>query len=146
MSRRAIFFGDDPNWLYWCSCDSDKAALVNSLSHKVIDIISRDHFKDTECQHVLATKEVITELDAIHSILPTVEFAGKTMYIIYIAIFLMYKRKPINYIHACMLHIGKTSFLLLHDFILVFDVQFYMYRPQLPCCTFGPTMEGMSYR
>ena len=65
-----------PMWVMWCTCNVDRAALVNSLSHRVT---SRSHadLLSTECQHVLCTRNIAEEIGAIHNTTPYVDFDGK---------------------------------------------------------------------
>ncbi len=63
-------------WIMWCTCDADRAALVTSLSHRVTKE-SYDDLLTTECQYILCTRTIVKEMDAIHSITPSVDFNGE---------------------------------------------------------------------
>ena len=74
VSRRAIHSDNEPVWVYWCSCDDSRAVLIDSLSHHVHG--DWGDLQTTECYHIQAAKFIICEMDAVHDISPSLEFAG----------------------------------------------------------------------
>ena len=80
MSRRAVLHNQDPIWVYWCSCDSARAVLIDSLSHHVFG-----ELQTNECIHIQATQFILKEVDAIHGISLTVDFTGEYCTGIYIS-------------------------------------------------------------
>ena len=75
VHRRAVFFNEEAQWIYWCTCDYKRAALVDSFSHRV-----RSAYKDLslpECLHIEATRFIVSEIDAIHELSPAIDFMGE---------------------------------------------------------------------
>lgn len=60
-----------------------RSALIKSLNHEVVD--NSDAVAREECDHIVATKAITSQIDAIHGVFPTIEFRGK-----YFAKFLHY--------------------------------------------------------
>lgn len=74
VSRRAIILEDGLQWVYLCSCNESRAALIASLSHN-----TKSTYADLaagECFHIAAAISIVRSIDAVHGILPINEFAG----------------------------------------------------------------------
>ena len=81
VSSTAAFDGCIPA----CTCDVNRARFVASLN-VFLDSCYEDFSNMqelSECIHVKASISIITQLDAIHSITPTIEFVGMHMIITY---------------------------------------------------------------
>ena len=68
--------------MYWCSCNTSRAELLDSLTTH-LDIQSSE-LESTfpECLHIKAVKYICTEVDAIHDISPEQEFSGQLIVMI----------------------------------------------------------------
>ena len=74
VSRRAIILDDGLQWVFCCSCNESRAALIASLSHN-----TKSSYVDLsagECLHIAAAIQIVEKIDAVHGISPVDEFAG----------------------------------------------------------------------
>ena len=79
------FQHSDIRWVYSCTCDVNRARFVESLN-VFIDSCYEDFSNMqelSECIHVKASISIVTQLDAVHSITPSIEFVGMHMIITY---------------------------------------------------------------
>ena len=75
VSRRAIILEDGLQWIFLCSCNESRAALIASLSHSAKATYAE--LSAGECLHIAATISIVQSIDAVHGISPISEFAGK---------------------------------------------------------------------
>jgi len=76
VSRCAKSFGEKLYYVFWCSCDPKRAQLVDCLP-----TVNTESFQTFEqqlppCQHIMAARIVLEEVDSINDISPSLEFAG----------------------------------------------------------------------
>ena len=76
VSRCAKSFGEQLEYVFWCSCDPKRAQLVDCLP-----TVNTESFQTFEqqlppCQHIMAARIVLEEVDSINDISPSLEFAG----------------------------------------------------------------------
>ena len=67
VSRRAVYQDDGTQWVFWCSCDEFRAALVCSLGHH----ITKENYADLcsgECLHIAAARPIVEKIDTVHEI------------------------------------------------------------------------------
>ena len=62
--------------MYWCSCNSERAELVDSICAFTDVSFSEFEKQLIPCIHIMAMKAILVEIDATHDVLPSVEFHG----------------------------------------------------------------------
>ena len=81
MFRCAKIFINAIEWVYCCSCDDRRRALVSSLN-PTLDISSeRFHRLHSKCVHGKVMKSLIAT-DSVNNILSEYDFAGKNCVLI----------------------------------------------------------------
>lgn len=81
VSRCAKSFAGEVEWVYWCSCDSTRGELVDCLgSHVEVSIQELENRLNT-CLHINAMKIILSEIDAVHDISPSLQFQGRKRYL-----------------------------------------------------------------
>ena len=64
--------------VFWCSCDSQRAQLVDclpSVNSECFETLEQ-HFPP--CMHIIAAKIVLEQVDCINDISPSIDFAVHT--------------------------------------------------------------------
>ena len=83
VSRCAKSFAGEFEWVFWCSCDQARASLVNAIGSHVEMEYSAFHGRFQPCIHIDAVKILLSHVDALNDVSPTVEFAGMSTHCIY---------------------------------------------------------------
>ena len=76
VGRCAKNFAGEVQWVYWCSCDSRRGELVDCLGSYVQTIHQELDEQLPPCLHITAIKTILSEIDAIHDVLPCLQFDG----------------------------------------------------------------------
>lgn len=88
VSRCTKSFGGQLEYVFWCSCDPKRAQLADCLPS-----INTESFQTFEqqlppCHHIMAARIVLEEIDGIHDISPSLEFAGMPCLYFIVQVFL----------------------------------------------------------
>ena len=69
-------FADGKQWLYSCTCNTERLRFFHSLGAK-LDCSFSSFSKDfPNCMHIKAVSELVFEFDALNYITPDLDFAG----------------------------------------------------------------------
>ena len=63
-------------WVYWCSCNNTRAALVDSLSSHITTSFNQFTENCPECIHIQATHNILSTIDGLHMVTPQQDLAG----------------------------------------------------------------------
>ena len=76
VSRCAKSFRGEIESVFWCSCNPQRAQLVDCIPP--VSSESFNSFLDNlpSCMHITAAKVLLEEIDGINGLSPTLEFAG----------------------------------------------------------------------
>lgn len=76
VSRCAKSFSGQIESLFWCSCNPQRAQLVDCLPTVTSECFQSFEQQLPPCFHINAAKIVLEEVDAINDVSPTLEFTG----------------------------------------------------------------------
>ncbi len=76
MTRSGHKFDDGKQWLYSCSCNREKLHFLNSLGAEIRYSYSKFNEEFSNCIHIDAAIHVLTKIDAVHCIMPDMDFEG----------------------------------------------------------------------
>lgn len=80
VSRCGKFFAGEPHWVYWCTCNEMDSRLKDSLSSSSIMEYTDASSLFPKCIHVLAVKQIVESLDAVHGIAVESDLSGKCLH------------------------------------------------------------------
>ena len=88
VTRSGRQFSDGKQWLYSCSCNTERLKFLHSLGTKIDCTFSSFSEDFPRCMHVKAVSDLMVEFDALNYISPDLDFAGMYAYFVHSSILL----------------------------------------------------------